>query len=743
MHTRFVIVAAAVLACSAAELRAQEGSLAAFGSDREVAAVLRSLRPPPPPPARPPRPVQPQPQLPEPPRPVQSRTRLPNPFPSPTDEIIHPLPSGSYEGPMERWPAVVAGRVADLQGQPQAGVLVRIESHNVDAVTGADGRYRIAVSAGRFTPGQRVTVTAVRAGMHPVSRAVTLRSGMQVTRGFWMSVFLPGCSEDVITYLRTSTESVIDSRDRVVDEGGIVRAHGRHLFVVYRDRIFTVDVGGRRLQTVDAVNAFAPGGQPADFYELLISGRNLLAIGYHGTRMEANLFRADGRGRLSYRSTHDLRGDSYDALAHTSLLADGRLLLYTAAAVGHADSVGSWMPAMRRRGPGPEDTAFHRTLRPTRIYRPGREVRKDDQLVLHTVTTCGMERGELDCASSAVLAPAGEFHVSPTAVYVWPGEWMVEAGGRRGSSLVYRLPLDGSPATALGVEGSPVDRFSFLESGDGFLNVLLVQAGIQEGRTWARTWEMDDLRLLRVSLGEFADGRSYASRRAYRVLPRAGTMHRPLNNRFVGRHLLYGDGSGWWGADPSASTLYVVRWRGGRPHALPLPHGVDRIEPMGAAVLIVGADTANLHLTGVRPAGGPRVVQRFVHPFAEGESRGHGIYYRQDGPGEGILSLPVAGPARECKAHLFQPAAAVLFLRDQDQQFRPLGKLLAQSGDGARGRAAGETVEWYAGAQAVFSHGRVFALLDDQIVEGVVEDGRIREVARASFAPPPQDGGSR
>ena len=94
MNTRLVVVLTAVLACSAAELRAQDGSLTAFGSDRELTEFLRSLQPPPPPP--------------------RPRLRLRSRPPS-----RQPTPPGTYEGPMEQWPAVVTGRVTNAQGSPR------------------------------------------------------------------------------------------------------------------------------------------------------------------------------------------------------------------------------------------------------------------------------------------------------------------------------------------------------------------------------------------------------------------------------------------------------------------------------------------------------------------------------------------------------------------------------------------------------------------------------------------------
>jgi TonB-linked SusC/RagA family outer membrane protein len=81
-------------------------------------------------------------------------------------------------------PATVTGRATNPQGQPEAGVLVRIESLNVGASTGADGRYTLTVPAARVGTGQTAQITATRVGLTPVTRTVTLRPGASVTQDF-------------------------------------------------------------------------------------------------------------------------------------------------------------------------------------------------------------------------------------------------------------------------------------------------------------------------------------------------------------------------------------------------------------------------------------------------------------------------------------------------------------------------------------------------------------------------------
>ncbi len=51
--------------------------------------------------------------------------------------------------------------------------------------------------------------------------------------------------------------------------------------------------------------------------------------------------------------------------------------------------------------------------------------------------------------------------------------------------------------------------------------------------------------------------------------------------------------------------------------------------------------------------------------------------------------------------------------------------------------------DWYGNARPIFWHGRVFALMGYEIVEGREEGGRIREVARTDFTPQPETAISR
>jgi hypothetical protein len=386
---------------------------------------------------------------------------------------------------------------------------------------------------------------------------------------------------------------------------------------------------------------------------------------------------------------------------------------------------------------------FERIAMPRRIYRPARSLEGSEQLTLHTITQCAVGGSRLECDASVVVGPFSRvFYVSPKAVYVWTANWPYRHRGNDAAaepSMLFRLPLDGSSPSALGVDGAPVDQFSFLESEDGHINVMVQPEGTGD---WMWTAERgplgaDSLRLLRAPIARFDAGKARAEEEWYRALPppTQGALH----NRFVGDHLLYGSGNGWWNTGSEVgSTVFVVPWRGrsGEVTPLGLPHGVDRIEVMGSDAVVVGARGGDLHFSGVRLGARPVVAQRFVLDSAsQGETRSHGFFYRSDDAGRGILGLPVRGPGRPGWEHLVEGSASIVFLRNEARRFTRLGALapsgVAPVADGCKASC----VDWYGNARPIFLRGRVLALLGYELVEGAVDGAGMRELRRASFAP--------
>lgn len=534
-------------------------------------------------------------------------------------------------------------------------------------------------------------------------------------------------------------DSITNNQHAGVDEGGIVKLHGDHLVILRRGRLFTVRVGDDSLKPVDAVNAYAPGVNPSnDWYdEMLVAGDTVVVVGYSYGRggTEINLFDIDVRGGLDYRSTYHLRSnDYYSSRNYASRLIGSKLVFYTPQYIGYYGDPMEQFPAVRKWHRGATDKDFRRVVDATRVYRAEKPVETTYGQALHTVTVCDLEAREFKCEATGVLgAPGRVFYVSPSSVYVWTTDWNYGEGGRKSGSMLYKMPLDGSAPSALGVTGAPVDQFSFLESDDNHLNVLVRSEGRGE-QMWGSEIASGDVALFRVPVDRFSDGSETASIHHYYEIPKPEGY--TFQNRFVGDYLLYGTGSGWGRPEHKyAANLFAVNWKNSEVANLRLNHGVDRIEQMGRDAVVVGTNGSDLIFSPIRLGKLPTVMASYVRKNAsQGELRSHGFFYKPDDRDGGLLGLPIARRGRAGYRHLVENSAAILFLKNNRLEFNELGELdakTASANDGCRASC----IDWYGNARPLFIRNRVFALLGYEIVEGRVYGQRMREVRRVNYSP--------
>ena len=536
-------------------------------------------------------------------------------------------------------------------------------------------------------------------------------------------------------------ESVTNVQHAGVDEGGIVKVHRNHLVILRRGRLFTVAIGDNSLKAISAVHAFGPEIDPQHTWydEMLISGSTVVVIGYSYERggTEVGLFEISNDGQLSYRSTYHLRSnDYYSSRNYASRLIGSKLIFYTPLYLNlyRKDPFESF-PAVRKWRKGAKPDEFRRIVSANRIYRPQTELTVDYGVAMHTVTVCDLVSGGFDCQATSVMGPRGRvFYVSPDSVYVWARSWR---SGGLDKAYVFRMPLDGSGPSALRADGSPVDQFSFLQSDDQHLNVL-VRSDAEGDGMWAAEVTQGDVALVRIPIMTFSDGSESVPASSYRRLmtPLEGYV---FQNRFVNDYLIYGTGTGWAYPQKNAASerkLYIVNWRGGNSHQLTLPHGVDRIEQLSSDAVIVGTDGKDLHFSSVKLSSWPEVISRYTRKdSSQGETRSHGFFYKPDGDSSGTLGLPVSVAGRPGYKHLFENSAAILFLKNDSLHFREIGELGSEPDKAVDDKCRASCVDWYGNARPLFLRGRVFALLGYELVEGALDTGRMREVRRINFAP--------
>ena len=531
-----------------------------------------------------------------------------------------------------------------------------------------------------------------------------------------------------------AAESVTNVQHAGVDEGGIVKLHGDHLVILRRGRLFTVAVNDKQLKPVSYADAYgegvAPGG--AWYDEMLLWGNTVAVIGYSYARggTEIGLFELSKSGQLTHKSTHHLRSnDYYSSRNYASRLIGSKLVFYTPLYLNPWGGLptGSF-PALRKWRPGATPAEFKRIAPATRIYRSDEGMDPQQGVALHSVTVCDLAKAEMTCDSTAVLGQPGRvFYVSPGSVYVWN----VRSG-------IFRIPLDGSAPSMLKASGSPVDQFSFLEGEDGHLNVLVRAHGRGDGM-WAAESGSGALAMLRVPLAAFSDGRDAAPAWAYRALPKV--QGHALQNRYVGNYLLYGAGAGW--RRPQAANdgrIYAVDYaRGAQAYELPLSHGVDRIEALGANAVAVGSNGRDLHFTSLRLARIPVSASSYVRANAsQGETRSHGFFYKAENENAGLVGLPIIGGGESAGRQLRRESASLLYLRNEALSLTEIGTLDSRAGariDPSADRCKASCVDWYGNSRPLFLRNRVFALLGYEIVEGRVNAGGISELRRINFAP--------
>jgi hypothetical protein len=468
---------------------------------------------------------------------------------------------------------------------------------------------------------------------------------------------------------------------------------------------------------------------------MLVSGNTIIVVGYSYQRggTELGLFDLADNGVIRYRASYHLRSnDYYSSRNYASRLIGDRLVFYTPLyLVLDERTPRRGFPALRKWHPGATDSEWKLLAPATRVYRP---IVPSSSLTLHTVTTCHVGPGDLECSATAVMGPAGSiFYVSPSSVYVWATEWRTLGSSSKRESVIYRLPLGQGEPQALRATSCPVDQFSFLES-DAHLNVLLQAEAVGDGM-WGAEVARGDVALLRVPVSAFGDGRDSAAPEQYVRLPRptGDTFH----NRFVGNHVLYGTGSGWGPPETrKGGKLYAVPYVGGRPVSLDLQHGVDRIEALGSDAIVIGTGGKDLYFTPISLATTPRAAEPYVRKnVSQGELRSHGFFYRADADGTGVLGLPVRESETPGFMHLIRDSAAVLFVRNDALRLRELGNLVARPASDASDGCRASCVDWYGNARPLFLKGRVFALLGYEIVEAQLALDGIGERRRISFAP--------
>jgi hypothetical protein len=357
-------------------------------------------------------------------------------------------------------------------------------------------------------------------------------------------------------------------------------------------------------------------------------------------------------------------------------------------------------------------------------------------LALHTVTQCDLGGASLRCEASAVLAPAGRvFYVSAGSVYVWTTG--IAALARRAAkpepgqpqSALFRLPLDGSPPSAIKTAGVPVDQMSFLEDREATsacccVKPVTARACGQRSATRAG-WRCCACPCRRSAMG------ARPPRWPGTAVCQAPTRG-AVQNRHIGDWLIWGGEDGAWALQPAARDAET---------ALVPGHAVERIEALGEHALLVGRSGSELRFSAVRLQRGRAALagSHRVARCAAGRDTHARLLLPSTGREEGLLGLPVLPSQGMHDAAGRGRAVRIAFLRHRGLGFAALGELAAAAATRQDDGCKASCVDWYGNARPIFLGSRVLALMGYDLVEGQVAgrggDERIETRRSISFAP--------
>ena len=571
-----------------------------------------------------------------------------------------------------------------------------------------------------------------------------------------------------------------------VDEGSIVKQIGKHLVVLQDGRLFITDLmpeGEPGLKLTDRANVYRSDEEDTWYDEILVAGRTILVTGYSydEAASEFTVLTLGEDGKVTRDATFYISSDDYySGSNYATRMIDGKLVIHTPVYLSGRGWWTAFDPPVIREWRREEDDGFReRTeletgrpmFRAEDIWMP---VQRLLEPVVHMVTTCDIS-GATDASAPACTATAivgsenHEFLVTKDAFWLWLSPNSSEGrreygrddhsqcskGPRPGlqdiaPSVLVRLPIDGAKPSVLGVRGEPQNQFS-MDMDAGTFRAVLDWAQPQ-----CRGWSREDgasLAFFDTPLSELGEGLEDTAGGRYFDLPSPGASS--YEARFTEAHLVYGAREGWGSWPPpegkpreNGRAIIVPVDDPSKPVTLELPHDVIRAERAGPYMALTGYhDHTGLSLSLIDLRDEPRLSGSLVVTGRfESENRSHAFNSRIGPDGEGLIGLPTI-PQSEDAARWWwwsHSSDMTYLAAAADGSLSEAGLLEVTRLDPNAESPTGyecevSCVDWYGNARPIFTGGRLLALLNSELVEGELKDGKVSELRRIDLTAPLAD----
>jgi len=558
----------------------------------------------------------------------------------------------------------------------------------------------------------------------------------------------------------TVNPQITNVQEAGVDEGDIIKQVGRYLLVLQDARVFSIDTqagGGDGLALADRFNVYRSSDDDGWYDEMLVFGDRVVVTGYSYDEeaSQISVMRVGPDGRLRDEGTFFLSSnDYYDEDNYATRLAGDRLIIYTPIQLDDIDFEEGWEWPVVRRWRREEARERPRKGRPVMsarsIYRP---VATFDDPVIHSVSICRLGEAltsgdELGCETRGFVGPEDrQMYVTPSDAWIWAwGDSVDEeeeactpegrVNPEAAHAWLYRMPLYRDGLRVARVRGEPIDQLSMAAIGGRFHALTRIEQ-------YCRSERVEALRFATIPLSSLARRMRDAPGAAYVDVPEVGDG---IENRFTDTHLVYGGRNGQSSYPPERleepQRIVVIPVADARAARLvPVPHSLLRAERAGNDIVLTGySDQSGLQVSLVDLAAAPRIAStvRLDGRF-ETEGRSHAFNSLIGADGSGLMGIPTAPRAAEAGRFVWRSGASdVSYLSvDSAGRLSPLGELTrSEAPQRADYRCEVSCVDWYGNSRPVFTGGRVFALTGTELIEGRVEDGRVRELRRLDLTAP-------
>lgn len=564
--------------------------------------------------------------------------------------------------------------------------------------------------------------------------------------------------------------SITNVQTHGVDEGDIVKRIGHFMIVLQDGRLFTVDMrpnGRAGLAFVDRVDVYRNQRTASWYDEMLVHGNRVLVTGYSYQvgASEISVFVLGQDGKLTRESVFYMTSnDYYDIENYATRLVGDALVVYTPLDLTRIDPEQALdFPVIRRWVRGEGERAVY--SKPERLFQPSdihRPLQSTLQPTVHAISVCPLgslaSGDELACTATAFIGPSGhEFYISPQAAYLWVNddENRVSANtcdAARGAAFdngpratLFRAPFSGE-AGAMFVRGQPRDQMGFASTAEEFRALLVWDSGHCASTDTAYV----ALKYFHAPLSAFSATPPAIDAQRYTAVP---TLNNAMfEQRFTDDYVIYGARETWYSYPPAgtnvrAQVVAVPTANPANATVLEAPHNVLRVERVANNAVITGyGGNEGLSVSLLDLSATPRIAATtFLAGRYETEGRSHAFNSRPEPDGGALMGIPTARAVRESGRWWFRSRTSDLsFIALDEGALRGLGELTQNPRGPHRSyRCEVSCVDWYGNSRPIFTDGRIFALMGTEMVEGVIENGRVRSLQRADLSAPPPRANAR